>query len=112
MTVADISEYEVSLSLDKRMLFALVDWRKDHWADVVFEAMIAAPIASSTKYSRVDPKSPYLSDSYASIQISYEHGDFLSLKPLQTPHMVWGLGDSSWYWHHKNQGVQGLLLAS
>ena len=95
MTVADISEYEVSLSLDSSPLYASIDWRHDVKADVAFDATIAAPVQSSKKYSPVDSDHPYLSDSCASIHISCERSDFISLKPLQTPRTVRGLGGSS-----------------
>ena len=95
MTAADISEYEVSLSMDERPLYASVDWRKDCRTEVAFEATIPTALPSSTRYSCVDPNHPYLSDSCASIHISYEHTDFISLKPLQSPRVVRGLGGSS-----------------
>ena len=95
MTAADISEYEVSLSLDKRPLYASVDWGKDCWTDIAFEGTIPTTLPSSTKFSRIDPNHPYLSDSCASIHISNERTDFISLRPLQTPRVVRGLGGSS-----------------
>ena len=94
MTAADISEYEVSLSLDERPLYASVDWGKDCRTHVAFEATIPTTLPSATKFSQVDPDHPYLSNSCASIHISNEHADFISLRPLHSPRVVRGLGGS------------------
>ena len=95
MTAANISEYEVSLSMDERPLYASVDWRKDCWTEVAFEATIPTTLPSSTRYSHIDPNHPYLFDSCVSIHISYECTNFISLKPLQSPRVIRGLGGCS-----------------
>lgn len=95
MTAADVSEYKASLSLDEHPLYTSMDSRKDFQSDVAFEATIPNPLPLSAKYSCIDPEHPYLLDLCASIHILYERIDFISLKPLQSPCLIHGLGGSS-----------------
>ena len=95
MTAADISEYEASLVLEGPAPYAAVDWRSTCWEHVDLEALVAAPLPSATRISKVGSDSPYLSDSCASIHISCERGDFITLRPLSQPRCVRGLGGST-----------------
>ena len=95
MMAADISEYEASLLLEDPTPYAAVDWRSACRGDIGFEAIVASPLPSAQRISQVGPDSPYLSDSCASIHISCERSDFISLRPLSTPRSVRGLGGST-----------------
>ena len=95
MTAADISEYEASLLLEDPSPYATIDWQSAARTEIGFEAMIASLQPSATQVSPVESDSPYLSDSCASVHISCERGDFITLRPLSNPRRVWGLGGST-----------------
>ena len=84
MTAADISKYEALLMLEDPSPYAAVDWRSASKDDIVFEATVTAVQPSATRFSPVDSTNLYLSDSCASVHISCERSDFISLHPLVT----------------------------